>query len=100
MRATKAIESDGNTLYSTPQNAWQEGVRSLDGAQEEEQMSKTVFGLEWGAVICDEVQGMRTLNRFYTACRMLRNKSEMIIGMSATPGITSPMVRGRTRLRI
>ena len=56
-------------------------------------MSQTVFGQDWGAIICDEVQGMRTLNRFYTACRMLRDKSQMVIGMSATPGITSPMVR-------
>ena len=73
--------------------AWQEGIPILDGEAAERHMSQTVFGLEWSAVICDEVQGMRTLKRFYTACRMLRDKSQMVIGMSATPGITSPMVR-------
>ena len=79
--------------------AWQEGIPILEGEAAERHMSQTVFGLEWSAVICDEVQGMRTLKRFYTACRMLRDKSQMVIGMSATPGITSPMVRDMTRLR-
>ncbi|KAI0730232.1 P-loop containing nucleoside triphosphate hydrolase protein, partial [Fomitopsis betulina] len=59
--------------------------------EERKHAATTVFGLEWGIVISDEVQGMRTLNKFYTACRMLRKRSDMIVGMSATPGITSPM---------
>ena len=99
LKGTKAIESDGTILYSQPSNAWQEGIKILQEPEASRVAAQTVFGLDWGVIISDEVQGVRTLNRFYTACRMLRPKSEMVIGMSATPGITSPMVRDMTRLR-
>lgn len=99
LKGTKAIESDGTMLYSQPSNAWQEGIKTLKEPEASTVAAQTVFGLDWGVIISDEVQGMRTLNRFYTACRMLRPKSEMVIGMSATPGITSPMVR-RTLLAV
>ena len=92
LKGTKAIESDGTILYSQPSNAWQEGIKILQEPEASRVAAQTVFGLDWGVIISDEVQGVRTLNRFYTACRMLRPKSEMVIGMSATPGITSPMV--------
>lgn len=93
LKGTKAIEDDGHVLYTQPASAWREGLSIWPAAEERKHAATTVFGLEWGIVISDEVQGMRTLNKFYTACRMLRKRSDMIVGMSATPGITSPMVR-------
>ena len=92
LKGTKAVESDGRQLYAQPTRHWREGVPILQGATAEQRKAETVYGREWGAIICDEVQGLRTLNRFYTACRMLRPLANMVIGMSATPGITSPMV--------
>lgn len=83
---------DGKVLYSQPVPKWKDSVLNVHSQDEAAVAATTIYGLEWGVVIVDEVHAMHTHNKFYTAACMARHKSEMAIGMSAMPSITSPMV--------
>ena len=58
LKGTKAVELDGRQLYAQPTCHWREGVPILQGVTAEQCKAEMVYGQEWGAIICDEVQGL------------------------------------------
>ena len=52
----------------------------------------TVYQHQWGTLVIDEAHKIRTFNRTYMACVELGKLADLRIALSATPGITSPMV--------
>ena len=54
--------------------------------------ANTVFGRRYLAVAVDEAHGFRNVNKLYGAVRVLREKTDILIAMTATPVQTRPSV--------
>jgi hypothetical protein len=52
----------------------------------------TIFGRKYLAVAIDEAHGFRNANKLYGAVRMLRDKTDILVAMTATPVQTRPSV--------
>ena len=53
---------------------------------------KTVFGRRYLMVAIDEAHGFRNVNKLYGAVRALRDKTDILVAMMATPVQTQPSV--------
>ncbi|KAH9828555.1 P-loop containing nucleoside triphosphate hydrolase protein, partial [Rhodofomes roseus] len=53
--------------------------------------ASSVFSRQWCLMICDEIHDHRKTNNTFRAIRILRDQVGGVIGMSATPTITTPM---------
>ena len=52
----------------------------------------TVFGRRYLGVAIDEAHGFRNANKLYGAVHMLRDKTDILVAMTATPVQTRPLV--------
>jgi hypothetical protein len=56
-------------------------------------LKSTIFGRRYLGVAIDEAHGFRNANRLYGAVRALRDQTDMLVAMTATPVQTRPAVR-------
>jgi hypothetical protein len=56
----------------------------------------TVFGLRYLGVAVDEAHGFRNVNKLYGAVRALRQQSDVLVAMTATPVQTRPSASAGT----
>jgi hypothetical protein len=52
----------------------------------------TIYGRRYLAVAIDEAHSFRNVNKLYSAVRGLREKTDMLVAMTATPVQTRPSV--------
>jgi hypothetical protein len=55
---------------------------------------KTIFARRYLGVAIDEAHGFRNPNKLYAAIRALRDETDILVAMTATPVQTRPAVRG------
>lgn len=90
----QSVDKDGVEMFRKDESKpWGAGnmIKRPEG-QHEPRIGRTIYSRDWGMMIVDEVHSMRRLNKLYTAVRSLRNQTAGMIGMTATPTITNPMV--------
>ena len=56
-------------------------------------LGETIFGRRYLGVAIDEAHGFRNANKLYGAVRALRDKTDILVAMTATPVQTRPAVR-------
>lgn len=88
----QAIENDAQQLWSQLKTKWADPVTINAPAHEARIIQQTVYGQKWGTCVVDEAHKMRTFNRTFMACMKLGPLCDVRIALSATPGITSPLV--------
>lgn len=59
----------------------------------EKQVQDTVFGRRYLGIAIDEAHGFRNANRLFSAVRALRDQTDILVAMTATPVQTRPSVR-------
>lgn len=88
----QAIDNDAAALWVQTKDKWCPPVVVNAPAEHDRVIKTTVFGQKWGTFVFDEVHAVRTFNRLYMAAAKLGDLADLRIGLSATPGITTPMV--------
>ena len=86
------MENDASHLWTQLKSKWASPIPVNAPALEATIKAQTVFAQEWGTCVIDEAHKLRTFNRTFMACMELGKVSDVRIALSATPGITTPMV--------
>src|SRR6266702_923105 len=84
-----AVQADSNYIHESCLGARQ--PRPAKGRESGE----TVFGRRYLGVAINEAHTFRNLSKAYTAVQALRGKTDLFVGMTATPVHTRPSVRKR-----
>ncbi|RDB30571.1 DNA repair and recombination protein RAD54 [Hypsizygus marmoreus] len=84
-----AMTDDGSRIYALTSKDHPSGpLRPIANA--EKLFPKTIFGREWLVAALDEAHNCRNLTFKHLSARALREKTELMIGMTATPVTTRP----------
>lgn len=89
------MNKDGDWIFkANTVNAWLPGQPRFASAAQADKMSKTIYRQTYTTLAIDEIHVNRRPSMQYRALRTLRDKAAIVVGMTATPVITTPMVGG------
>lgn len=88
---SQAIQDDATRVFRAGLKA--EAGRAIPNSRFQAVSPSTVYGHEFGFFVLDEAHSARKHNLAHMAARALREKSKVMVAMTATPVTTKPQVR-------
>lgn len=93
----KALSEDGSAIYHPPSTDHpSKALKRLDHINNI--LPETLFGKQFLVAALDEVHSCRNLKSRHHAARALRECAQLMVGMTATPVTTKPIVSNTIHL--
>ena len=91
----QAVKEDASFYFNDPLNPGDRPRPISSNPNGLEQFTLFTPGRDWGVLILDEAHMLRLPNKFNMGATELRHAATFTVAMTATPVLTSPMVRIR-----